>query len=80
MVIRTPSTRCHIGSSRRPRCSAQVARENRRMAEPFKKAKEDVNVLTKELEAYDGEKALLRQAKARFLRGREPVEFPEVGG
>merc|ERR1711871_1485533 len=44
-----------------------VARENRRMAEPFKKAKEDVAVLTKELEAYDGEKALLRQAKARLL-------------
>ena len=37
------------------------------MAEPFKKAKEDVAVLTKELEAYDGEKALLRQAKARLL-------------
>ncbi|MAN21447.1 MAG: hypothetical protein CMQ65_05055, partial [Gammaproteobacteria bacterium] len=33
----------------------------------FKKAKEDVAVLTKELEAYDGEKALLRQAKARLL-------------
>merc|ERR1712093_218911 len=47
--------------------STQVARENRRMAEPFKKAKEDVAVLTKELEAYDGEKALLRQAKARLL-------------
>merc|ERR1711937_276553 len=44
-----------------------VARENRRMAEPFKKAKEDVAVLAKELEAYDGEKALLRQAKARLL-------------
>ena len=36
---------------------------------PFKKAKEDVAVLTKELEAYDGEKALLRQAKARLLGG-----------
>ena len=51
--------------------STQVAGwENRRMAEPFKKAKEDVAVLTKELEAYDGEKALLRQAKARLLGRR----------
>ena len=48
-------------------CARRRSRENRRMAEPFKKAKEDVAVLTKELEAYDGEKALLRQAKARLL-------------
>jgi len=44
-----------------------VARENRRMSEPFKKAKQDVATLTKELEAYDGEKTLLRSAKARLL-------------
>ena len=44
-----------------------VAQENRRMSEPFKKAKEDVTALKSELEAYEEEKASLRAAKARLL-------------
>merc|ERR1712167_295844 len=51
-----------------------VARENRRMAEPFKKAKEDVAVLTKELEAYDGEKALLRQKHLEVVQQRDDLK------
>ena len=47
------------------------------MAEPgTKRQKKDVAVLTKELEAYDGEKALLRQAESRVAVGRgESVEL-----
>ncbi|KAJ8613521.1 hypothetical protein CTAYLR_002215 [Chrysophaeum taylorii] len=44
-----------------------IAQENRRMSEPFKKAKADVEELRSELERYEKEKSDLRAAKARLL-------------
>lgn len=44
-----------------------VAQENRRMSEPFKKAKTDVEELRSELDKYSREKDDLRAAKARLL-------------
>ncbi|KAH8060073.1 positive regulation of protein localization to cilium [Aureococcus anophagefferens] len=44
-----------------------IAQENRRMSEPFKKAREDVDELRAELARYEREKGELRGAKARLL-------------
>ena len=44
-----------------------IAQENRRMSEPFKQARADVDDLKEELERYDKEKTDLRTAKARLL-------------
>jgi len=44
-----------------------IAQENRRMSEPFKKAREDVDELRGELARYEREKGELRAAKARLL-------------
>jgi len=44
-----------------------IAQENRRMSEPFKKARHDVEQLRSELERYNWEKEELRNTKARLL-------------
>ena len=44
-----------------------IAQENRRMSEPFKRARHDVEELRKELERYTWEKEELRNTKARLL-------------